>query len=95
MTKLPIKARVLEYLAEKDCPVSGREMAEALKDEYPGEKTASEAKLEQTMLCYCRVGFVEPAEILMDGDEELLQFRITDLGKEEIVYVPGHGNKLV
>lgn len=95
MTKLPIKARILEYLAINDRPVTARELFEAVKDEYPDEKTASEGKIEQTMLCYCRVEFMEPKEIQVVGDENLLAFQITETGRKELTYVPRYGNRLV
>lgn len=82
-------------MAMNERPVTARELAEAIRDEYPHEKTASEAKVEQTMLCYCRVEFMEPKGIKEVDGEELLEFQITKIGKDELAYVPGHGNKLV
>lgn len=94
MAKLPIKARVLEWFAVNQKPISAEGLSEILGKEYPGEKTVTPKKLEQQILCYCRVGFLEPVGMGEVNGKEELEYQITDAGKEELEYIPGHGNKV-
>ena len=95
MATLPIKTRIIEYCILNDAPVTASELVEVLsQEEYKGEKTCRKDYIEKQMLCYCRVGFMEPVGLKEIGGQEELQFQVTEAGKEELVYVPGHGNKL-
>lgn len=95
MATLPIKTRIIEYCILNDEPVTAAELADVLsQEEYKGEKTCKEDYIEKQMLCYCRVGFLEPVGLKTIDGQEKLQFQVTDAGKEELSYVPGHGNKL-
>lgn len=87
---LPIKARILEYYIENDRPVTAGEVSEKLAPEYHHEKTTRPDHVEKQVLCYCRVGMLEPVGMTEEGE---LQYQITDAGKAEEVYLPGHGNK--
>lgn len=92
---LPIKTRIIEYCILNDEPITAPELSKILSQEgYNGEKTCSPKSVEKQMLCYCRVGFMKPVGVKeINGQEELL-FTTTEEGKEELKYVPGHGNKM-
>ncbi|MGI6109774.1 MAG: hypothetical protein ACOYB8_08040 [Eubacteriaceae bacterium] len=94
MTQLPIKARVLEWFAVNSSPISAEGLSEILSGEYAGEKTAMADNLEKIILCYCRVGMLQPAGLDESRPGECLTYQVTEAGKEELVYIPGHGNKL-
>ncbi len=94
MTKLPIKTRILEYFIENDRPISAEELTEVLSSEYVNERHASFKHIENQILCYCRVGMLKPVGIDEKRGSECLTYQVTDYGKKEIVYIPGHGNKL-
>ena len=94
MGKMPMKTRVLEWCILNDRPVAARELFDILKDEYPGERSASVKRIEVALDTYCRLGFLKPAEISQDGDELVVKYHVTEAGKKEIKYIPGHGNKI-
>ena len=94
MADLPVKARVLEYYILNDRPISAEELSEILEEEYRGEKTVSPENLEKIILCYCRVGMIKPVGLdPLRGSESLL-YQVTESGKEELEFIPGHGNRL-
>ena len=90
---LPIKTRVLEWCILNDRPICARELTAILQKEYPGEAHVNEKRIDNTLDCYCRVGFMEPASLNNELGEDLVEYRITEAGKEELKYIPGHGNK--
>ena len=91
--KLPIKTRVIEWCILNDRPVCAGELAKILEPEYKGERYASEKRIDTILDCYCRVGFMEPVGLNEDYGPEAVEYRITEAGKGELKYVPGHGNK--
>lgn len=91
--KLPIKTRVIEWCILNDRPVCAAELAKILAPEYPGEKTAGEKHIDTLMDCYCRVGFMKPVGLDESYGPECVTYQITESGKDELKYVPGHGNK--
>lgn len=96
MEIMPIKTRILEYCILENRPVTAKDVADQLSTEiYAGEKTTNVEYIEKQILCYCRVGFLEPVGMRETGDAQELEYRATEAGKEEIVYIPGHGNKLI
>ena len=95
MTKLPIKARILEYFVENDRPVSAEELSEELSKEYVNERTTKVSYIERQILCYCRVGMLRPVGMDETRGAECLTYQVTDYGKKEIVFIPGHGNKVL
>ncbi len=93
---LPIKARIIEYCILNDEPITAVELSEILSREgYNGEKTCRKESVEKQMLCYCRVGFMEAVGLKEINGQQELQFMTTEAGKEELKYIPGHGNKLI
>ena len=94
MAKLPIKTRILEYFIENDRPVSAGELTEVLSKEYANERHAKLSYIENQILCYCRVGMLKPVGLDETKGPECLTYQVTDYGKKEVVYIPGHGNKL-
>ena len=95
MATLPIKARIIEYCILNDAPVTAAELTEVLSHEaYGSEKTCRKEYIEKQMLCYCRVGFLEPVGLKEENGQQELQFGVTEAGKGALKYVPGHGNKL-
>lgn len=95
MTQLPIKARVLEYYAVNDKPVTALELSHILENEYAGEKTVKPDHLEKQILCYCRVGMLEPCGVKEENGEQWLEYQVTASGRAELAYIPGHGNKIL
>lgn len=94
MADLPIKARVLEYYILNDRPISVEELSEALEEEYQGEKIVNVNNLERIILCYCRVGMLKPVGVDALRRPESLAYQVTESGKKELEFIPGHGNKL-
>ena len=93
--KLPIKTRILEWAIERDDAFDARELSEILQVEYNGERTTTVEKIEQQLDMYCRVNFMEAADTRLDENNELLvTYKITDIGKKSVKYIPSHGNKL-
>ena len=91
--KLPIKTRVIEWCILNDRPVCAHELADILASEYPGEKSAGVKKIDNILDCYCRVGFMKPVGLDEKDGDEGVQYQVTEAGKAELPYVPGHGNK--
>jgi DNA-binding PadR family transcriptional regulator len=92
--KLPIKTRILEWAIDKDGPFTAREISDELNVEYNGEKTTTVKNIEKQIETYCRVGFIESIESCLDENGDLaITYQVTDSGKKELKYIPGHGNK--
>lgn len=93
--KLPIKARILELAIEKDGPFTSKEFSQILEKEYRGEKTTTVKNVDKQLDMYCRVGFLtaENVEVGKDGQIDIT-YMITETGKKNLKYIPGHGNKI-
>ncbi len=91
--KLPIKTRILEWCIENDRPITAKQLSKILAEEYQHEKTTTIPNIEKQMLCYCRVGMLDPVGLDESSDPPYIQYQITEAGKEEAKYIPGHGNK--
>ncbi|WP_329886298.1 hypothetical protein [Pseudoramibacter faecis] len=92
--KLPVKARVLEYFALNDRPISSNELSDVLTKEYGKSKLTDPDYLEKMILCYCRVGMIKSVGLVEENHEEILTYQVTASGKKKLVYIPGHGNKV-
>jgi len=93
--KLPIKTRILDWAITKDGPFTAKEMADELCEEYNHERTTTVRNIEKQIDTYCRVGFIEATNADFDDHDELVvTYNITEAGKKESKYLPGHGNKL-
>lgn len=92
--KLPVKTRILEWAIIEDREFYPQEVADVLKKEYPGEKQARVASIENTLEMYTKVGMMDSVNVDMDENNELkVSYRITSDGKNAVKYIPGHGNK--
>ena len=91
--KLPIKTRVIEWCILNDRSICAKELADILAAEYPNEKSASVKKIDNIMDCYCRVGFMKPTGLTTQYGEPYVEYQITAAGKDELKFIPGHGNK--
>ena len=92
--KLPIKTRILELAIEKDGPFTSRELSEILKKEYNNEKTTTVKNIDKQIQAYCRVGFINDENVHLGEDNEPeVSYEVTEIGKNSLKYIPGHGNK--
>lgn len=89
--KLPIKTRILEYALEQNKPFTADDLAEALKDEYPGEKTCQPKNITKQLDTYCGIGVMDAVDVQYDENNTLVvKFAVTDFGKNCEKYIPGH-----
>jgi hypothetical protein len=92
--KLPVKTRILEYAILKDGPFTAEEVSETLSKEYNGEKSTKPDNIGKQLDTYCRVGFIKSADVDFDNNNKLsVKYIITEAGKTNLKYIPGHGNK--
>jgi DNA-binding PadR family transcriptional regulator len=93
--KLPVKTRILEWAILADRPFTAKDLSKELQKEYRGERTASEKNIEKQLDAYGRVGFVKVEDLgFFENTEDLkITYRITEAGKNELKYIPGHGNR--
>ncbi len=92
---LPIKTRILEWAIEKNAPFTAEELSELLKVEYNNERTTILKNIEKQLETYVRVDFIKVVDTELDKNGDLVvTYQITDIGREKVEYIPGHGNKL-
>lgn len=89
--KLPIKTRILEYAIEQKCSFTAKQVADALKSEYKGERTSSDKNIENLLYTYCGVGVMQAANVTFDENHNLLvEYEVTDFGRSYEKLIPGH-----
>lgn len=87
--QLPLKLRVFEYISQMDRPLTSKEVYEALKDEYPGERQMSLARIDDYMQELLGVNMIKEGKLQLDEKDELeVQYEITDFGRTRIKYIP-------
>lgn len=92
--KLPVKTRILEWAILKDGPFTAEELSQCLKEEYNGERSTTVKNIEKQLDTYCRVGFIKSEDVDFDENEQLsVKYIVTEAGKSNLKYMPGHGNK--
>ena len=93
--KLPIKTRILEYVITKDDLLTAQELSETLKKEYGKERTTSIKNIEKQLDMYARVGFLKEQDVHFDENKNVVvTYKVTEAGKKNIKYIPGHGNAI-
>ena len=83
---LPLKTRMLEYALEKDGTFTIENLMEDLGNEYGDRRDFRLKRIEEYLMAYCGVGILEFKET-EDGN---VGFFVTDYGKENEKYIPGH-----
>lgn len=86
--KLPMRFRILHLLAGGQ-EMTGREVMDALRDEYSGEGQFKLGVINNHLQALRAVGMIEVADVQLDDKGELIEkFKITDYGKSRLKYLP-------
>ena len=84
--KLPLKTRVFTYAIDNS-PFTLDMLMESLSAEYKEEKQFTTNLIEKYLVAYCGVNVIKPVESDA-GDTKILQFTITEFGRQNLKYLP-------
>ena len=87
--KLPLKLRVFEYITQIDHPVTTKQVTDAIKGEYEGERQMKYARIDNYMQALLGVNMIQQNKVAFDDKGKLLvYYEVSDFGKSRIKYIP-------
>ena len=89
MAKLPLKARMLQYIVKKGTPVTVDDIMNDLAEEYKGEKLFNRKLIEEYFDALIGVGFLKNEKLdFNDKDELVVYATATEYGKDRSRFIP-------
>ena len=89
MAKLPLKARMLQYIVKKGTPVTVDDIMNDLAEEYKGEKLFNRKLIEEYFDALIGVGFLKNEKLEFNDEDELVVYATaTEYGKERSRLIP-------
>lgn len=86
---LPLKTRILEYAIIENRPLSAKEIEEALKKEYKGERFCNYKNIDTLLDAYCGVGVMKASVTEFDSKGELVvKYEVTKFGHSYKKLIP-------
>ncbi|MGI6686145.1 MAG: DNA-binding protein [Bacillota bacterium] len=85
---LPLRFRILYYASQKDS-FNYQDLIKDLKEEYGNDGQFNKGMMNLHIDSLRAVGMIEEADVDFDKNNELLvYYRITDYGRDRLVYLP-------